>query len=210
LFISPTDLEHSNVEPPKNNLQHQYYCLLRCDFVTPVEARRLFGGMYCLYLQGLSVFFSHGMRRSPLGPADTGLLYQPQMIDDDCRAISGMRIGKGNRSIRRKHAPVPLCPPQIPPGLEPGPPQWEAGAVTRPGSKSKSSKYPVRSRWQEQRTEASVNFDQTTRSHILDVSTSRTSNSTASELFVFQCLTLICRLRCTSLGMSLRVNTRGG
>jgi hypothetical protein len=25
-----------------------------------------------------------------------------------------MMIGKGNGSIRRKHAPVPLCPPQIP------------------------------------------------------------------------------------------------
>jgi hypothetical protein len=45
----------------------------------------------------------------------TGLLYQPQMTDDDkCGAVSGMRIGRGNRSSRRKHAPVPLCPPQIP------------------------------------------------------------------------------------------------
>jgi hypothetical protein len=44
-----------------------------------------------------------------------GLLYQPQMIDDDeCGAVGGMRIGKGNRSTRRKPAPVPLCPPQIP------------------------------------------------------------------------------------------------
>jgi hypothetical protein len=25
-----------------------------------------------------------------------------------------MRIGRGNWSTRRKHAPVPLCPPQIP------------------------------------------------------------------------------------------------
>jgi hypothetical protein len=25
-----------------------------------------------------------------------------------------MRIGRGNRSTRRKTAPVPLCPPQIP------------------------------------------------------------------------------------------------
>jgi hypothetical protein len=37
------------------------------------------------------------------------------MIDDDeCGAVSGMRIGKGNRSTRRKPAPVPLSPPQIP------------------------------------------------------------------------------------------------
>jgi hypothetical protein len=35
--------------------------------------------------------------------ATTGLLYQPQMIDDgDCGAIGGMKIGKGNRSIGKK------------------------------------------------------------------------------------------------------------
>jgi hypothetical protein len=38
------------------------------------------------------------------------------MIDDDdeCGAVGGMRIGKGNRSTRRKPALVPLCPPRIP------------------------------------------------------------------------------------------------
>jgi hypothetical protein len=41
-------------------------------------------------------------------------LYQPRMIDDDeCETVGGMRIGKGNRSSRRKPAPVPLYPPQI-------------------------------------------------------------------------------------------------
>jgi hypothetical protein len=56
------------------------------------------------------------VRLSPLGTAaTTGLLYQPQMIDDgDCRAIDGMKIGRGNRSTRRKPTPVSLCPPQIP------------------------------------------------------------------------------------------------
>jgi hypothetical protein len=34
--------------------------------------------------------------------------------DDDCGAIGGMRIGRENRSTRRKPAPVPLCPSQIP------------------------------------------------------------------------------------------------
>jgi hypothetical protein len=45
-----------------------------------------------------------GVRPSTLGTsATTGLLYQPQMIDDvDCGAISGMTIGRGNRSTRRK------------------------------------------------------------------------------------------------------------
>jgi hypothetical protein len=42
-------------------------------------------------------------------------LYKPQMIDEgDCGAIGGMKIGRGNRSTRRKHDPAPLCPPQIP------------------------------------------------------------------------------------------------
>jgi hypothetical protein len=56
------------------------------------------------------------VRLSPLGTAaTTGLVYQPQMIDDgDCGAIGGMKIGRGNRSTRRKPAPAPLCPPQIP------------------------------------------------------------------------------------------------
>jgi hypothetical protein len=57
-----------------------------------------------------------GLRPSPLGTASiTGLLHQPQMKDDgDCGAIGGMKIGRGNRSIRRKPAAMTLCPPQIP------------------------------------------------------------------------------------------------
>jgi hypothetical protein len=52
----------------------------------------------------------HSVRR-PL----IGLLYQLRMIDDDeCGAVGGMRICRGNRSTWRKPAPVPLCPPQIP------------------------------------------------------------------------------------------------
>jgi hypothetical protein len=45
-----------------------------------------------------------------------GLLYQPQMTDDDddCGAIGGMRIGKGNPSTRRNPVPVTLCPTKNP------------------------------------------------------------------------------------------------
>jgi hypothetical protein len=54
-----------------------------------------------------------------------GLLYQSQMLDDDeCGAVGGMRIGRGNRSIQRKPAPVPFCHHKSHitwPGLEPGP-----------------------------------------------------------------------------------------
>jgi hypothetical protein len=42
-----------------------------------------------------------------------GLLYQPRMIDQH-GAFGGMNIVRGNRSTRRKHAAMPLCPPQIP------------------------------------------------------------------------------------------------
>jgi hypothetical protein len=45
-------------------------------------------------------------------------------------AIGGIKIGRGNRSTRRKPAPAPLCPPQNPtwpdPGSNPGPQRWEA------------------------------------------------------------------------------------
>jgi hypothetical protein len=57
-----------------------------------------------------------GVGLSPLGTAAaSGLLYKPQMIDEgDCGAIGGMKIGRGNRSTRRKPTPAPLSPPQIP------------------------------------------------------------------------------------------------
>jgi hypothetical protein len=45
----------------------------------------------------------------------TGLFHQPRMIyDDECGAVGGMIIGRGNRRTLRKPAPVPLCPSQIP------------------------------------------------------------------------------------------------
>jgi hypothetical protein len=34
--------------------------------------------------------------------------------EGDCGAVGGMKIGRGNRNTRRKPAPAPLCPPQIP------------------------------------------------------------------------------------------------
>jgi hypothetical protein len=64
----------------------------------------------------LYYYYYYWVRLGPLGTAATiGLLYQPQMTDDgDCGAAGGMKIGRGNRSTRRKSAPAPLCPPQIP------------------------------------------------------------------------------------------------
>jgi hypothetical protein len=60
-------------------------------------------------------FFGWSETDSPAGTSATvGLLYQPRMVDGDYGAVSGMKIGRGNRSTGRKPAPVPLCPPQIP------------------------------------------------------------------------------------------------
>jgi hypothetical protein len=64
----------------------------------------------------------------PLGTAATNRPIVPTQGDYDDGEIGGM-IGRGNRSTRRKPAPVPLCLPQTPRALpvrEPGPPRWEA------------------------------------------------------------------------------------
>jgi hypothetical protein len=73
-----------------------------------------------------------GVGLSPLGTAaTTGLLYQPQMIDGgDRRAIGGMKIGRGSRSTRRKHALVPPRPPQIPQELT-----WDGTRAAAVGSR---------------------------------------------------------------------------
>jgi hypothetical protein len=52
------------------------------------------------------------------------------MIDDDeCGAVGGMRIGRGNRSNKRKPALLPLRPPQIPHDLK-----WARTRATVVGS----------------------------------------------------------------------------
>jgi hypothetical protein len=68
-----------------------------------------------------------GVQLDPLGTAATNSPIVPAPGDYNDGEIGGM-IGKGNRSTRRKPAPVPLCPPQprMLPGREPGPPRWEA------------------------------------------------------------------------------------
>jgi hypothetical protein len=70
-----------------------------------------------------------GVQLGPLGTAATNRPIVPTPGDYDDGEIGGMMIGKGNRSTRRKPAPVPLYPPQTPhalPGREPEPPRWEA------------------------------------------------------------------------------------
>jgi hypothetical protein len=65
---------------------------------------------YATLLRSAGFFFIFVFHMGPL----FGLLHQPQMRDDDdddCGAIDRMRIIRGNRSTRRKRAPVPLRPP---------------------------------------------------------------------------------------------------
>jgi hypothetical protein len=55
---------------------------------------------------------------SKLGPLGTAAIYCPIVpAPGDCEDgefFGGMKIGRGNRSTRRKPAPAPLCLPQIP------------------------------------------------------------------------------------------------
>jgi hypothetical protein len=55
-----------------------------------------------------------GVQLGPLGMAATDLPIVPAPGDYDDGEFGGMKIGRVNRSTRRKHAPAPLCPPQIP------------------------------------------------------------------------------------------------
>jgi hypothetical protein len=61
-----------------------------------------------------------GVQLGPLGTTATNRPVVPAPGDYDDREIGGMMIGKGNRSTRRKPAPVQLCPPQTPhaPGFQ--------------------------------------------------------------------------------------------
>jgi hypothetical protein len=54
----------------------------------------------------------------PLGTLATEWPVIPAPGDYDDGEFCGMKIGRGNQSTRRKPAPAPLCPPQIP--LDPG------------------------------------------------------------------------------------------
>jgi hypothetical protein len=97
------------------NLQ-RFYAEEKVDIMFIFSDSRTYMWLWMLASSGMFFLgFLGGVRLSPLGTSATvGLLYQPRMIDDDYGAVGGMRIGRGNRSTRRKPDPVPLCPPQIP------------------------------------------------------------------------------------------------
>jgi hypothetical protein len=64
------------------------------------------------------IFFYYwwGGTKSVSTAATSGLLYKPQIIDeDDCGAIGGIKIGTGETEVLgEKPAPAPLFAPQIP------------------------------------------------------------------------------------------------
>jgi hypothetical protein len=63
-----------------------------------------------IFLIGIS---GGGGQLGPLDTAATNRPIVPAPVDYDDGEIGGM-IGRGNRSTRRKHAPIPLCLPQTP------------------------------------------------------------------------------------------------
>jgi hypothetical protein len=50
----------------------------------------------------------------PLGTSATEWPIVPATGDYDDGEFGGIKIGRGNRSTRRKPAPAPFCPTQIP------------------------------------------------------------------------------------------------
>jgi hypothetical protein len=54
-----------------------------------------------------------GVQLGPLGTAANNTPIVPAPADYDDGEVVGI-IGRGNRSTRRKRAPMPLCPPQTP------------------------------------------------------------------------------------------------
>jgi hypothetical protein len=63
------------------------------------------------------ILFSRvGVRPTPLACHPLfGLLYQPQMIDDDDSGAFGrIRVFRGNGSTQKEPVPVPFCSPQNP------------------------------------------------------------------------------------------------
>ena len=55
-----------------------------------------------------------GVQLGPLGTAATDWPTVPVLGDYDDGEFGGMKVGRGNRSTRRKPASPPLCPLQIP------------------------------------------------------------------------------------------------
>jgi hypothetical protein len=94
---------------------------LSVEFPHPSVPLQRFSLHIYIYILLLQLFYFCDKRITfflmlvPCTAATSDLLYQPQKIGEgECGAICAMKIGRGNRRTRRKPAPAPLCPPQIP------------------------------------------------------------------------------------------------
>jgi hypothetical protein len=98
----------------------------RLDFNFPPQSTTLRSHSYSKQRTILLRFCSYfGIK--PTAVTNRPIVPTPGDYDDG--ETGGMMIGRGNRSTRRKPAPVPLCPPQTPharPAREPGPPRYQA------------------------------------------------------------------------------------
>jgi hypothetical protein len=81
--------------------------LNRTNMRLRVEISCIYGPIFLIGIVG------SGVQSGPLGTAATNRPIVPAPGDYDDGEIGGM-IGRRNRSTRRKPAPMPLCPPQIP------------------------------------------------------------------------------------------------
>jgi hypothetical protein len=59
----------------------------------------------------LNCYSGGGVQLGPLGTTATIKPIVPTPVDYDDGELGGMMSGRGDRSTRRKPAPVPLCPP---------------------------------------------------------------------------------------------------
>jgi hypothetical protein len=71
-------------------------------------------GLRYIYYSFLIRLVWGGVQLGPLGTAAIDWPIVPASGDYDDGELGGMKIGRGNRSTRRKPAPSPICPPQIP------------------------------------------------------------------------------------------------
>jgi hypothetical protein len=69
---------------------------------------------YSFPLNFLIRILGGGVQQGSLGTSASEWPIVPALGDYDDEEFGGMKIGRGNRSTRRKPAPTPLCLPQIP------------------------------------------------------------------------------------------------
>jgi hypothetical protein len=83
--------------------------------INTIRLHALYASAYCGHHHVHRAFgiVGGGVQLGPIGTAATNMPIVPALVDYDDIEIGG-RVGRGNRSTRRKPAPMPLRPPQNP------------------------------------------------------------------------------------------------